>query len=71
MALLRRKLLACGYLKEFELLNDEADYKFIIAIIAKYFKREFAKYFEEKSNKKFLKEMQFGAPFLSYSVRSG
>ena len=47
-----------GYLRD--MLNDEQDYTFIIAIIIKYNEQGFARYFDEKAKEGFMKEMQFG-----------
>ena len=47
-----------GYLRD--MLNDEQDYTFIIAIIIMYKEQGFARYFQETVNEEFMKEMEFG-----------
>ena len=58
MALQKEELAAYGYLRD--ILNDENDYDFILAIVIEYTKQGFARYFEEKVNDKFMQEMRFG-----------
>ena len=47
-----------GYLRE--IMNDDQDYSFMTSIIIEYYKQGFAKYFDEKVNKDFMKQIRFG-----------
>ena len=54
----RIRLAVCGHVRD--ILNKDQDYRFIISIIVEYIHQGFSKYFEEKSNKEYLKEMRCG-----------
>ena len=58
MASLSEQLTVYAFLRE--ILNDDIDYTSIIAIITEFFKQGYAKYFDERLNKDFMKELRFG-----------
>ena len=58
MASRTQNLIIYGYLRE--ILSDQRDYCLIIGIIIEYIKQGIARYYNEKFNKDFMKEMQFG-----------
>lgn len=58
MASSSEELTIYGFLRE--MLNNDRDYMVIIAIIIEFFHQGYAKYFDERLNKEFIKEMRFG-----------